>query len=355
MAHRDFYNVLGVPRDASQDQVKRAYRQLARRWHPDRNPGNDEVVQRFKDITTAYTCLSDPDKRARYDRLGPLYTDDGRPPRPDEVNEVVGTVLGNLFRRRKAPPGDDLRYTLSLSLEEVASTGSRQIVVPRRITCRLCGGDGADGDAGRSRCEVCGGSGRSRGPRIFRTTCYHCDGSGHVVSVPCRRCGGDGRTVHEESLRVKIPAGVATGQKLKLAGKGDESRGDAAPGDLYVIINISEHSLFRRRADDLLVDLPLTFAELALGGDVEVPTLEGSTIIRVPPGTSPGKVFRLPGRGLPRVRRSGRGDLHFQVILEVPSGLSEAQRRVLRDWSASLPEDAHTARAAFDSQLRDRR
>ncbi len=355
MAHRDYYNVLGVPRDATQDDIKRAYRKLARRWHPDKNPGRDEVVQRFRDITEAYDALSDPDKRARYDRLGPLYTDDGRPPRPDELNEVVGSVLGNIFRRRRAEPGDDLRYTISLHLEEVATGVDREIVVPRRIRCRACGGDGARSEATRVKCEACGGSGKSRGPRIFRSTCYHCDGKGYAITETCERCDGEGRAVHEDTLRVKVPAGVATGQKLKLAGKGDESKGEADPGDLLVIVNVSDHPLFRRRADDLLVDVPLTFAELSLGGDIEVPTLEGTTTIRVPAATTPGKVFRLPGRGLPRVGRPGRGDLHLQVRLEVPSSLTRAQQAALSAWAADLPPTSHPDRSAFDQLLRDRR
>lgn len=354
LAHRDYYNVLGIPRNASQDDIKKAYRTLAMRWHPDRNPGNEEVVQRFKDITEAYRTLSDPDKRARYDRLGPLYTEDGRPPRPEELNEALGTVFGNLFRRRNDRPGEDLRYTVSVTLEEVASGTEKEITVPRRVRCRTCGGDGADPEGGRETCNVCKGTGKATGPRLFRTECYHCEGAGFVVRKPCPTCEGDGRATVDDTLRVKVPAGVATGQKLKLKGKGDAPRGVGPEGDLYVIVSVTDHPLFRRRGDDLLAEIPLTFPELALGADVNVPTLEGRTTIRIPPGTAPGKIFRLAGRGLPRVGKSTRGDLHLQVQLDVPEHLDEAHRAELARWAASLPAAAHPRRAAFDQALRSR-
>lgn len=354
MSSRDYYNVLGVARSASQDDIKKAYRGLARRWHPDRNPGNEEVVQRFKDITEAYDTLADPDRRARYDRLGPLYTPDGRPPRPEELNEVVGTMFGNLFRRRRDEKGDDLRYTISIGLEEVAVGSEKEIVVPRRMRCRTCGGDGADPDGGRETCTVCGGSGRATGPRLFRTECYHCDGRGFKVVKPCPTCEGDGRHTVEDALKVKIPAGVATGQKLKLKSKGDAPRGSGPEGDLYVVVSVAEHPLFRRRGDDVLVDVPLTFPEVALGADVTVPTLEGTTAIRIPAGTAPGKIFRLGGRGLPRVGRSGRGDLHLQVTLEVPEQLGAEQREALAGWATSLGRGEHPKRQAFDQAVKER-
>lgn len=353
MATRDFYNILGVGRDASQDDIKRAYRNLARRWHPDHN-GDPEAEGRFKDITAAYRTLSDPEKRARYDRLGPLYTEDGRPPRPEDLNEVVGSMFGGLFRRRGREPGEDLRYTVSLSLEEVAQGIEKEIVVPRLVRCRTCGGDGAEPD-GKETCTVCGGSGRATGPRLFRSECYHCDGKGFVVTKACGRCDGDGRTTLEDALKVKVPPGVATGQKLKLAGKGNAPRGSGAEGDLYVIVNVADHPLFRRRGDDLLVELPLTFQEVALGADVTVPTLDGTTAIRIPPGSPSGKILRLAGRGLPKVGRKSRGDLHLQIVLEVPEGLTEAQQAELARWAESLPPTAHPRRATFDRAVEARR
>jgi molecular chaperone DnaJ len=354
VSSRDFYNVLGVPRNASQDDIKKAYRALAMRWHPDRNPGNDEVVQRFKDITEAYRTLSDPERRSRYDRLGPLYTADGRPPRPEDVQQAVGSMFGGFFRRRPAARGEDLRYTVTVSLEEVAAGSEKEIVVPRRVRCRACGGDGAQPGSGRSKCAACSGSGRATGPRLFRSECYHCEGRGFTVVEKCSTCEGEGRHPVEDALRVRIPAGVATGQKLKIAGKGDAPRGSGSEGDLYVIVSVAEHPLFRRRGDDLIADVPLTFAEATLGADVQVPTLEGTTTIRVPPGTPSGKLLRLGGRGLPRLGQSDRGDLHLQISLEVPEGLSEVQRQQLSAWAGSLSADRHPRRAAFDRATRTR-
>jgi molecular chaperone DnaJ len=352
---RDYYNVLGVSRTASQDEIKKTYRKLARRWHPDLNPGREDVVERFRDITEAYDTLSDPEKRARYDRMGPLYTDDGRPPRPDEVSEVVGSMLGNLFRRKRPAKGEDLRFTLSVTLEEVAVGVEKEIVVPRKVRCRKCGGDGADGDDARVKCAPCNGTGSSQGPRLFRTTCYHCEGRGFTVSRVCSRCDGQGRVSVDEAIRVRVPAGVATGQKLRLAGRGDEARDAAEPGDLFVITSVAEHPLFRRRADDLLAEVPITFADAVVGSDIEVPTLEGTTRIRVPPGTTHGRIFRLSGRALPRLGSATRGDLHYQVAIEVPTGLDEAQRLALAAWGGALPDSTHPQRAEYARLLGARR
>ncbi|MFT4623777.1 MAG: molecular chaperone DnaJ [Myxococcota bacterium] len=354
MATRDFYNVLGISRDASSEDVKRAYRALARRWHPDRNPDDAGADRRFRDITEAFRTLSDPERRARYDRLGPLYTEDGRPPRPEEVGEVLGGVWRNLFKRRGRERGEDLRYTISLELEDVAAGGEREIVVPRRVRCRTCTGDGADPDGGKKTCPVCKGSGKPSGARLFRTECYHCDGRGYNIERRCPTCDAEGRITLDDPIRVKIPGGVATGQKLKLAGKGNAPRGAGPPGDLFVIVNVAEHPLFLRRGEDVVVELPLSFDELALGADVPVPTLEGRTTIRVPAGSVPGKVLRLAGRGLPRVGRSLRGDLHLQLQLEVPTDLDAAARQSLTEWASQLAPTQHPRRLAFDEAVRTR-
>ena len=352
MPYRDYYNVLGVGRKATQDEIKRAYRTLARRFHPDRNPNDPTAASRFRDIKEAYETLGDPERRARYNRLGPLYTPDGRPPRPDEINEALGNMVGNLFRRRRRSADLDLRYTISLTLEEVATGVERTITVPRQARCTTCGGSGA---ASQEACEVCGGSGRASGARLWRTACYHCDGRGYVVTASCPACGGEGRRGVEDSLVVKVPAGVATGQKLKLKGKGDEDAGSRKQGNLFVIVSVADHSLFRRRGEDVLVELPLTLHEATLGSEVAVPTLEGASVIRIPPETPHGKVFRLAGRGLPRVGKSGRGDLHVQVELEVPRRLTDEQRRTLAAWAETLSEDSHPHRARFDEAVTARR
>jgi molecular chaperone DnaJ len=354
LANSDYYNVLGVSRKASSDEIKRAYRSLAMRWHPDRNASDPMAESRFKDINEAYKTLSDPERRVRYDKLGPLYTFDGRPPRPEEVQEAFGNVISNLFGRRKKGRGEDLRYTLSLSLEEILTKTVREVVVPREVRCTHCAGEGAEPNGGKQTCAPCNGSGKGSGPRLFRSHCYHCEGRGFVVTQTCVECHGDTRVTSRETLRVTVPAGVATGQKLKLTGKGNMARGVGSSGDLFVLINIANHSFFRRRGDDLIADLPLTYAELVLGGEATVPTLEGSTVIKIMPGTSAGKVLRLGGRGLPRLGRAGRGDLHLQVELEIPQNLRSDSADLLQQWSRDLKAENHPRRAAFNEAVRRR-
>lgn len=353
MAYRDYYNILGVPRNASPADIKRAYRELARRWHPDRNPDDPSGGQRFKDATEAYNVLSDPEQRERYDRLGPLFTADGRPPEPGAVNDALSQAWRSVFGRRRPPRGDDLRYTLTLTLEEVGTGAAKAITLPRRVRCGTCGGDGAQPDGGRQHCDRCGGTGVAKG-RLLRSSCWHCDGKGYTIETPCGTCSGEGRVGREDTLQVQVPRGVATGQKLRLSGKGNEPAGSGPTGDLFVVVNVAEHPLFRRRGEDLLVDIPLTFREVALGAEVDVPTLDGSTTIRVPAGTPAGRIFRLAGRGLPRVGRPGRGDLHAQVTLDIPTALSADQRRTLAAWSDALSADAHPRRAAYDAALAER-
>ena len=354
MATRDYYNILGVERTATQDEIKRAYRALARQWHPDHNR-TDQAERRFKDITEAYKTLSNVEERRRYDRLGPLYTQDGRPPRPDEVSEAVGAMFSGLFRQRRKARGEDLRYTISLTLEEVARGLEREITVPRQVQCSTCAGDGADPDGGHQSCKVCGGSGKATGPRLFRSSCYHCDGRGFTVSKACRTCEGNGRKPLNDTLKVKVPAGVATGQKLKLSGKGNAPPQPGVTGDLLVIINIADHPLFRRRGNDLMVDLPVSFPTLALGGTVEVPTLDGTTTIQIPAGSPPGKILRLAGRGLPAVSKAKRGDLHLQLRLELPTELTQAQRAELKRWSDTLQDTAHPDQSEFRKAMEERR
>ncbi|TVQ92175.1 MAG: molecular chaperone DnaJ [Deltaproteobacteria bacterium] len=352
MAHRDLYNVLGVSRGASQDDIKKAYRKLALQWHPDRTGNDDEASGRFKEVTYAYKVLSDPTERARYDRLGPLYTPDGRPPRPEDLNDTVSSVVGRWFGRKNEKKGEDLRYTLTLTLEEVAKGSTRRVVVPRKARCSACGGDGA-APQGKALCEICDGTGRTKG-LLLRTDCFHCDGKGFTIVEPCGECHGEGRVELEDKIDVNVPGGVATGQKLRVSGKGNAPLGAGAVGDLFVIVNVADHPLFARRGEDLVVEMPTTYAELALGADIDVPTLDGRTTIRVPPGTPPGRIFRLAGRGLPRIGRSGRGDLHLQVVLEVPEQLAADQRDALQSWSSSLAEDAHPRRRSFDEAVRAR-
>ena len=359
MARRDYYAVLGVARTASPDEIKQAFRALAMRWHPDRNPGDAQAEARFREIAEAWDVLGDPEKRGRFDRLGSLYTHDGKPPRPEELNEIFLDALGGLFGRKKSGDrGEDVRYTLQVSLEEAASGTERIVPILRTVCCRDCGGTG-DAAEGRTPCEPCSGSGRSATRRFLRNDCAHCAGKGYRPAARCQRCGGEGRRGSEEQLRVKVPGGVATGQKLKLRGKGNDGPGvlggvQGPAGDLLVVVDVEEHPLFRRRGNDLLCEVPICFSEAALGAEVTVPTLDGTTRIRVPPGTPSGKSFRLPGRGIGSTDGAVRGDLHARMVVEVPGMLSAEAAAALEEFSRKAGASAHPRRSAWLEALRAR-
>lgn len=354
MARRDLYAILGVSRGAEPDEVKRAYRNLARRYHPDRNQGDEEAARRFREIAEAYETLSNPDLRARYDKLGPLYRPDGRPPTPDEVTDWVTDTLGGMFRKRRPDQGEDLRYTLSVDLESVATGGERTIEIRRSASCRTCSGNGADPDGGLQACDACAGTGRASGRRLFKTQCPHCNGAGTLTVRACGTCEGAGRVESFEKLSVRIPKGVATGQKLKLKGKGNDAKMGGETGDLFVIITVVEHSLFQRRGSDLHCVVPIRFSKAALGGTLEVPTLTGTATIKVPPGTESGKLLRLAGRGLPTMKGGRKGDLHIELEVEIPSQLSKSQKDALAALDAVLDEQSHPRRAAFIETMRNR-
>jgi len=357
LARRDYYDVLGVKKNAGPDEIKRAFRTLALRYHPDRNQGDADAEASFREVAEAWSVVGDPEKRARYDRLGPLYTDSGRPPSSDQVNDMLRETFGNLFRRRRAEVGEDLTYTLSVSLEDAAKGIERTLVIHRQVRCVRCDGSG-DHPENRIPCASCGGSGKSATRRLFRSECVACDGKGYKPTSRCDRCNAEKRVPVEETLRVKVPAGVATGSKLRLRQKGNDTLPvtglpPGATGDLYVLVNVEEHALFRRRGPDLLCEVPVGFADLALGADLVVPTLEGTTTIRIPPGTPSGKSFRLPGRGLPG--DAGRGDLHVKVDIETPTVLSPDARAALQAFATATGGASHPKRTEFQDALRARR
>ena len=354
MARRDLYAVLGVSRGASPDEIKKAYRNLARRYHPDRNADNDEASARFREIAEAYETLSSPELRSRYDRLGPLYRPDGRPPSPEEVTDWVTDTIGGMFRKRKPDQGEDLRYTLSIALEDVATGDEREIEVKRQCTCRTCAGIGADPTDGLTLCTHCDGSGRSGGRRLFKTQCPHCNGRGQITVRKCGKCAGAGRIESLETLKVRIPKGVATGQKLKLRAKGNDARSPGEAGDLYVIINVYEHSLFQRRGSDLLCTVPIRMPDAALGAAVDVPTLDGKTTIKVPAGAESGKVLRLAGRGLPTMKGGRNGDLHIAIEIETPISSTSAHTKALNALNKALGDEAYPKRSTFITNMKER-
>lgn len=368
MAKQDYYQRLGVPRDANADDIKKAYRKLAMQHHPDRNPGDANAEQLFKDINEAYDILKDDEKRAAYDRFGHAAFDGGmgggRGPGggpfdfgsfSDILNEFFGggggpgAGAGSRARgRADAGRGGDLRYDMQISLEEAYAGKSSQIRVPSSESCDACNGTGAEAGAKPITCPTCGGRGSVRATQGFFTVerpCHTCGGAGQIIDKPCRKCGGAGRLQKNRTLSVNIPPGVDDGNRLRLAGEGEAGLRGAPSGDLYIFIHIKPHSFYQREGANLYARIPLSMATAALGGVIEVPTLDGArTRVTIPPGTQSGKQFRLKGKGMPILQRSGHGDLTLQVLVETPVNLTEKQRDLLRQFErAGGPETSPEA------------
>ncbi|MFQ5899899.1 MAG: molecular chaperone DnaJ [Candidatus Methylomirabilia bacterium] len=341
MAKRDYYEILGVSREATDGDLKKAYRQLALQYHPDRNPGDKKAEERFKEVSEAYGVLSDPDKRAQYDRFGTLGPGVGFDPSDLGFGSLFDDLFEGFFggaprgRRQRARRGEDLQYDLELSLEEAATGLETKVQIPRLELCEACRGSGREPGTRPEACPTCKGQGQVRFSQGFLTvarTCPRCGGEGEVNRHPCAACRGEGRQRRERLLRVKIPPGVDDGAHLRMAGEGGDGSQGGPPGDFYVVIRVRPHDLFVRRGDDTFCELPLTFPQLALGAEVEVPLLSGRATLKIPAGTQPGEVLRLRGKGIPSLRGRGRGDACYQVVLEVPTHLSGKQRELLEEF-----------------------
>lgn len=352
MAKRDYYEVLGAERGATEDDIKKAYRKLAVKYHPDKNPGDKAAEEKFKELGEAYEVLCDTQKRAAYDRYGHSAFDARSRAGagfhdPFEVfREVFGGSAGSIFEsffgiepddptgpRR----GEDLRYDMELTLEEAASGCEKEISVKKLEHCEVCRGSGAEQDARWRTCSGCGGRGQvvaARGIFSIAQTCPRCEGAGRMLDKPCRGCRGVGLKEKTATIKLKIPAGVDTNTRLRSTGNGEAGRRGGHHGDLYVVLHVKPHDLFQRDADDLLCDVPIGFTVAALGGEVEVPTLTGKATIQIPEGTQTGTVFRLKGRGLKNLQGYGLGDLHVRVNVEVPTHLNAAQRTKLEEFAA---------------------
>ncbi|HXH07390.1 MAG TPA: molecular chaperone DnaJ [Vicinamibacterales bacterium] len=360
---RDYYDVLGVPRNATDQEIKSAYRRLALKYHPDRNPGDKQAEERFKEAAEAYAVLADPQKRAAYDRFGHAGVGAGAgagfPGGFDPsifadfsdifagLGDIFGFGLGDLFgggRRRGAPArGADLRYDVEISFEEAARGTETTIQVPREENCETCRGSGAAPGTGLESCPQCRGRGQLRYQQGFLTiarTCPRCGGAGRVITRPCQACRGSGRVTRERTISLRIPAGIADGQRLRLAGEGEQGAPGAPPGDLYVVVHVKEHPFFKREGDDLYCDMPVAFPTLALGGTIQVPTLDGPAPLEIPAGTQTGTRFRIPGRGLPSVSGRGQGDLHVVVHAAVPKRLTREQKALLQQLARTMPDIA---------------
>ncbi len=343
---RDYYEVLGVPRGASDAEMKKAYRQLAMRYHPDKNPGDAEAENRFKEANEAYAVLSDADKRAQYDRVGTVSS--GVSGFGD-----VGTLFEDIFegffsgggrgrQRSRAVRGEDLQYEHKISLEEAATGVETRIQIPRPETCETCGGSGIEQGSTRATCHTCQGRGEVRYNQGFLTvgrTCPRCGGEGEIVTNPCTTCRGEGRVRRERQLLVKIPAGIEDGMQMRLTGEGGGGARGGPPGDLYVVVRVEEHERFVRRDADLHTDVRLAFPQAALGTEVEVPVLGGTAKLKVPAGTQPHDVLRLRAKGMPHLRGRGHGDACYRVVLEVPQKLTAKQREALEAFEAAMKDE----------------
>jgi len=354
MSKRDYYEVLGAERSADQETLKKAYRRLAMKYHPDRNPDNVSAEDRFKEAKEAYDVLSDEQKRAAYDQFGHAGVQglgDGgagfgsAAGFRDIFDEVFGDVFGGRGGGQRAYRGADMRYPLELSLEEAVFGTTTSIRVPTLVQCETCNGSGAMPGSSPASCETCDGQGQVRMQQGFfsiQQTCPQCRGSGRVITDPCRECGGQGRRRQEKTLSVKVPAGVDSGDRIRLSGEGESGQQGGPSGDLYVEISVREHPIFTRDGVHLYCEVPIGFSTAALGGDLDVPTLKERVKLKIPAETQTGKLFRLRGKGVKSVRGGATGDLICRVVTETPVNLGAKQKALLRQFEESMQQSGKT-------------
>ena len=370
---RDYYDVLGVAKDSSAAELKKAYRKLAIKFHPDKNPDDHEAEEKFKELGEAYEALSDEDKRAAYDRYGHAAFENGGGGGGGfggggfhDASDIFSQVFGGAFggggfedifgggRRRRDPsgrqPGSDLRYDLEISLEEAADGVQKELEIEKLEDCTTCGSSGSKSGGGRKNCATCGGHGvvtRQAGIFVQQTECPTCHGAGQTISDPCSDCHGEGRRNEKTRIKINIPAGVDDGTRLRSTGNGDAGLRGGQPGDLYVFLHIKAHDVFQREEDDLFCEVPMPFATATLGGELKVPTLEGKSSIKIPAGTQGGTTFRLRNRGIKDLRTGGKGDLHIEVHVEVPTKLDSEQKEKLKAFSESIGEENNPMQESF--------
>jgi len=354
MAKRDFYEILGVAKTASEDEIKKSYRKLAMKYHPDRNPDNKEAEEKFKEVKEAYEMLTNPEKREAYDRYGHAGVDPnsgmgggfgGAGGFGDAFGDIFGDIFGGGRGGRGSGPqvyrGADLRYNLEITLEQAAGGFDTTIRVPSWDKCDTCHGSGAKPGTQPVTCSTCAGHGQVRMQQGFfsiQQTCPKCHGSGKIIPEPCAACGGAGRIKRNKTLEVKIPAGIDNGMRIRSSGNGEPGTNGGPPGDLYVEIHIKPHEVFQREGDDLHCEMPISFTKAALGGEIEVPTLGGKVSFTIPEGTQTGKTFRLKGKGIKGVRSGYAGDLFCHVVVETPVKLTDKQKDLLKEFDRLTKE-----------------
>jgi molecular chaperone DnaJ len=359
---RDYYEILGVERDATPEQLKKAYRGLAMKYHPDRNKGDKESEEKFKEINSAYSCLSDSQKKAHYDRFGAEAMGAGGADYGqfnNSFSDIFEDIFGDFFggargQRSRVVRGEDLRYDLNITLEDAAFGASKELKIPRWEPCDVCSGTGSAGGKKPQACPTCKGAGQVRFQQGFFSvskTCGRCGGAGSVISDPCKTCHGRGMMKETRDVSVKIPPGVDTNTRLRMTGEGELGVNGGPPGDLYIFIGVEKHNFFQREGDDLLCEIPISFTVATLGGEIEVPKLEGVDTLKIPSGTQSGKIFRLKGEGIQRIGKNSRGDEVIKIYIEVPQKITSRQRELLEEFAA-ISGDAGSATKGFKDKLK---
>ena len=371
---KDYYEVLGVSRSASQDEIKKSYRKLAIKYHPDKNPNDKAAESKFKEISQAYEVLSDSSKKGIYDQVGhEAYVRRGRGGAgagggtdPFDLFSQVFGGTGSIFeeffgggRRQQSRTGPhagaDLGYELGIAFEDAVYGADKTIDITKYEGCSRCRGEGSEPGTGKKRCSQCGGSGQitmTQGFFSVRQPCHSCNGTGEIIESTCKECSGSGKVRKRKKLEIHVPAGVDTGARLRVSGEGEPGLRGGPPGDLYVSLIVEEHEFFTRQGDDILIEVPIDFPTAALGGTVQVPTISGAANLKIQPGTQTGSVFRLRDKGVPSVRGHGRGDQHVRIKVEVPKHLNKDQKEKLKEFSESLDESAHPILNTFLNKVK---
>lgn len=357
---KDYYEILGVARDATEADIKKAFRQLAMRYHPDRNPENEEAEEKFKEINEAYSCLIDPEKRSNYDRFGTAEgVGAGAGFSPFGFGDIFEDIFGDFFgtfrghRRPRPAKGNDLRYDLKITLMEAAFGTEKTIDIPRWETCPDCAGTGSMPGKMPITCPNCKGSGQVRFQQGFFSisrTCERCRGEGKIITDPCKSCNGIGKIKKFRPITVKIPPGVDTGSRLRMSGEGEMGAYGGPRGDLYIILNVEEHPFFKRDGNDIYCDVPVSFPEAALGSEIEVPTIEGPHKLKIPAGTPSGRIFYLKGKGITRLGGHGRGDQIVKIYIDVPKKLTQRQKELLEEFARINGDEVSKS---FKEKLKD--
>ena len=370
MSKRDYYEVLGVSRTCTEADLKTAFRKLAMQHHPDRNPGDAECEHKFKELNEAYDVLKDGDKRAAYDRFGHAAFEQGGMGGAHGFSSDFGSAFADIFegifgmqgggrggRSSGRERGSDLRYNMEITLEDAFEGKTAQVRIPTSVTCEACSGSGAKAGTKPKACATCGGMGKIRHAQGFFTlerTCPTCQGRGQVIDDPCKACGGAGRVTRERTLSVNIPPGVEDGTRIRLAGEGEAGLRGGPPGDLYIFLSLAQHEFFQRDGADLHCRVPISMVTAALGGDFEVPAIDGSKAkVKVPPGTQTGRRFRLTSKGMPVLRSKQTGDMYVQVSVETPQNLNKRQRELLAEFAKLSSDETQPESAGFFGRVKD--